>query len=220
MESKVYNQKGEAVGSIDLPQAIFSARWNADLVHQVVVGMQANRRRTIASTKARGEVRGGGRKPWKQKGTGRARHGSIRSPIWRGGGVTHGPLTERTYVQKINKQMKRAALRSILSQKFRDQEIVFLDSLTLSQPKTKAGAEVIKQLSTAIGLPKLKFRTGHRALIAVTETDSHVLRGFRNLPQVRVEETRNLNPELLLRYQYTLLIKPEASLATLTKLTD
>ena len=104
LETEVYNQKGKAVGKLSLPDEIFGLKWNADLVHQVVVAMQANARIPVAHTKTRGEVSGTGKKPWRQKGTGRARHGSKRSPIWVGGGVAHGPRNEKDYKQKINKR--------------------------------------------------------------------------------------------------------------------
>lgn len=135
MESKVYNQKGEEVGKITLPEQVFDLPWNADLVHQVVVGMQANARTPVAHTKDRSEVRGGGRKPWQQKGTGRARHGSRRSPIWKGGGVTFGPRNEKIYSKTINKKMRAKALFTALSQKLKDNEVLFVDTLSFTEPK-------------------------------------------------------------------------------------
>ena len=110
MEQKVYNQKGEEAGKIKLPESIFGVPWNADLVHQVVVAMTSSMRHSIANTKTRGEVSGGGKKPWQQKGTGRARHGSTRSPIWVGGGIAHGPRKEKNYDRKINKKARAKAL--------------------------------------------------------------------------------------------------------------
>src|SRR3989344_1758195 len=106
MDAIIYNQKGTDAGKIALPAKVFGAKWRADLVHQVVEGMKSNSRAGTADTKGRGEGRGGGRKPWKQKGTGRSRHGSSRSPIWVGGGVTHGPLAEKNYKRKISKKMR------------------------------------------------------------------------------------------------------------------
>src|SRR5882724_5211705 len=137
MESIIYNVQGKETGKITLPESIFGLPWNADLVHQVVVAMQANARQNTAHTKDRSEVRGGGRKPWQQKGTGRARHGSSRSPIWKGGGVTHGPRNEKDYSQKINRQARQKALLVVLSRKLADKEIIFVDSLSLEAPKTK-----------------------------------------------------------------------------------
>src|SRR5690349_19754974 len=106
METTVYNQKGQEAGKIKLSEAVFGAPWNADLVHQVVVSMQSSARHSIAHTKTRGEVSGGGKKPWQQKGTGRARHGSTRSPIWVGGGIAHGPRSDKNYDRKVNKKAK------------------------------------------------------------------------------------------------------------------
>src|SRR6185369_9697615 len=103
MDSKVYNQEGKEVGSVKLPEGLFSTAWNADMVHQVVTSMLSSRRNNVAHAKNRGEVSGGGKKPWQQKGTGRARHGSIRSPIWVGGGTTHGPRNDKNYGRKVNK---------------------------------------------------------------------------------------------------------------------
>src|SRR3989339_1280264 len=119
MEAKIYNLKNEEVSSIKLPEDIFDRKFSEALVRQVLLAQLANSREPWAHAKGRGEVRGGGKKPWKQKGTGRSRHGSIRSPIWKGGGKSHGPTNERDYTQKVNKKMKRVALFSVLSKKFR-----------------------------------------------------------------------------------------------------
>ena len=128
MKVDVYNKENEKVGTTDLPDTVFSASWNPDLVHQAVVAQQANSRQTVAHTKDRSDVRGGGRKPWRQKGTGRARHGSIRSPLWKGGGVTFGPRTERRFRKSINTKMRRGALFSTLSRKYQDGEVTIIDS--------------------------------------------------------------------------------------------
>src|SRR3990167_7074763 len=146
MEAKIYNQKGKETRTISLPAKVFAAKWRADLVHQVVEGMRSNKRAGTADTKGRGEVRGGGKKPWKQKGTGRARHGSSRSPIWVGGGITHGPLSEKNYKRKISKKMRAQALFSVLSKKMKDNEILFVDSLLLSEAKTKKAVEIMKNV--------------------------------------------------------------------------
>ena len=155
MEAIIYNQKGAEAGKIKLPEKVFKAKWRADLVHQVVEGMRSNKRAGTADTKDRGEVRGGGKKPWKQKGTGRARHGSTRSPIWVGGGVTHGPLAEKNYKRKITKSMRAQALFSVLSKKYKDGEIIFVDSLEMKEMKTKDAILVVKALGKAYGLKNI-----------------------------------------------------------------
>src|SRR3989344_6001738 len=144
METTVYNQKGQEAGKLTIPESIFGLPWNADLVHQVVVAMTSSMRHPIANTKTRGEVSGGGKKPWQQKGTGRARHGSTRSPIWVGGGIAHGPRKEKNYDRKINKKAKTKALYTILSQKTRDGEILFVENLSFGMPKAKDPKEALK----------------------------------------------------------------------------
>ena len=119
METKIYNQAGSPAGTIKLSEKVFGLPWNADLVHQVVASMRSDARVNLAHTKTRGEVRGGGKKPWKQKGTGQARHGSTRSPIWVGGGVAHGPRNDKDYSRKVNKKMKAKALHRISIRNFR-----------------------------------------------------------------------------------------------------
>src|SRR3990167_1999081 len=129
MESVVYNIEGKKAGTITLPDSIFGVRWNADLVKQVADSLMSTKRKPVAHTKNRGEVRGGGKKPWQQKGTGRARHGSTRSPIWIGGGVSGGPRNEKNFDKKINKKMKAKALYTILSAKLKNGEVLFVDDL-------------------------------------------------------------------------------------------
>lgn len=143
MNVDVYNLQNEKVGTMELPVSVFGARWNAALVKQVLEAQMANRREPWAHTKTRGEVRGGGKKPWRQKGTGRARHGSTRSPIWVGGGVAHGPRNDRDYSQKVNKKMKQAALFAALSRKAKDGEVKVIDTLLLESPKTKSFATAL-----------------------------------------------------------------------------
>ena len=212
-EVAIYNKEGKEAGSTELAESVFGLPWNANLVHQVVSSLQANRRRGTAHTKGRGEVAGGGRKPWRQKGTGRARHGSIRSPIWVGGGVAHGPRSEKDYFKKINKKTRRKALLVALSQKLRDKEIVMLDSLTPLEPKTKRGAAILKNLSLVPGFAKLG--QGASAIVLTPTGDKNAVRAFRNIERIRVEEARNLNALDALSAKY--LILPKESAAILEK---
>lgn len=207
-EAKIYNQKGAEAGTIVLPAKVFTAKWRADLVHQVVEGMRSNKRAGTADTKDRGEVRGGGRKPWKQKGTGRARHGSSRSPIWVGGGVTYGPLAEKNYKRKISKKMRAQALFSVLSKKLKDGEIVFVDTLTTANIKTKDALKVIQSLAKASGLKPLASSKKVRVLTALFERNEKAEKSFRNLPQLEIVFLKNLNPLDVLNHQYLLIENP------------
>src|SRR3989344_1341683 len=146
MKVDVYNEKGEVTGSTVLPKEIFQVPMNADLVHQVFISHTANQRQNSAHTKNRSEVRGGGRKPWRQKGTGRARHGSIRSPLWKGGGVTFGPRNEKNWQKDIPKKMKKKALFMVLSEKVKNNLLVILDALEIQSQKTKEMAKIINKL--------------------------------------------------------------------------
>lgn len=208
MEAKIYNQKAEEIGKIKLPDNVFALSGNDDLVHQVAVAMQANLRVPVAHAKGRGEVRGGGRKPWRQKGTGRARHGSIRSPIWRGGGVTHGPTKEKDYSKKINKKMKKKAFFTVLSQKLRDNEILFLDKINFTQPKTKEANAIFKTLSKIKGFEKLLLKKKNKAAIALSKKDKEIIRSFRNIPGLYIAEFKNLNVLDLLTYKYLIIASP------------
>ena len=215
MDTKIYNRKGEEAGTIKLPENIFGAQWNADLVHQVVTSMMANARDPIAHTKTRAEVRGGGRKPWQQKGTGRARHGSSRSPIWVGGGVTHGPRNDKNFARKINRKMKAAALTTILAKKFKDNEILFIDALDFKAPKTKDASTVMTALAGIKGYEKLGWSKANLAFIALPSKDAATEKSFRNFGNIEVGEARNLNPLHALNYKYLVIANPEVSLKTL-----
>ncbi len=201
MHVKLYNQSAEETGTVELPDRVFGLKWNADLVHQVVTSQAANRRRGTAHAKTRGEVRGGGRKPWRQKGTGRARHGSIRSPIWIGGGVTHGPRTEKNYHRKINKKMARKALYVILSGKARDHEIVIVDDMAFPEAKTKSAHAMFGKFSQKFG----KIRTRNGVLVALSKKDDAARRALRNLPYTGIEEARNLNAYGAMNYKYVMM---------------
>jgi len=211
IETKIYNQKGKEEGKIELSDSVFGAPWNADLVHQVVMGMLSNKRAGTADTKDRAEVRGGGRKPWKQKGTGRARHGSSRSPIWKGGGVTHGPLAEKNYDKKINKKMRAKALFVVLSQKLRDGQVLFVDSLTIAKAKTKDAKSVLDALSTVPGFEKLKTSKKPIALLAFLKKSESTGKSFRNLPQCSFELVKDINPAILLSHKYVIIEEPAKS---------
>jgi len=215
LETEVYNQKGKSVGKLALPETIFGLSWNADLVHQVVTAMQANARTPVAHTKDRSDVRGGGRKPWKQKGTGRARHGSSRSPIWKGGGVTHGPRNEKSYEQKINKKMKIKALFTVLSEKYRKGRILFVEELALKNIKTKDAVSVIKDLSAISGFEKMSGGKKINLYITTPAKTDTLKKSFANIKTVEIDEVRNINPVDLLTYRYIIISQPKESIAFL-----
>lgn len=211
IQSKIYDKKGAEAGMIDLPAKVFGAKWRSDLVHQVVQSMRSNKRAGTADTKDRGEVRGGGRKPWKQKGTGQARHGSSRSPIWVGGGVTHGPLAEKNYKRKISKTMRAQALFSVLSKKLKDNEILFVDSLSMSSMKTKEAVKVVQNLAKVSGWKTVDASKKPRVLTAIFGRDEKTEKSFRNIPALEIVFLKNLNPFDVLNYKYLLIENPVES---------
>lgn len=192
MKVNTYNQNGEKVGSTELPDAVFGVELKVDLLHQAVVAQMANMRRVIAHTKDRSEVRGGGRKPWRQKGTGRARHGSRRSPIWVGGGVTFGPTADRNFKKKINAKMKHKATLMALSGKVKDKELVVLDKLELATPKTKEMAIVVDKVVPGVAT----------ALLMLPERNETIQRAGRNLSDFKIINVLNINVLDLLNYKY------------------
>lgn len=192
-----YNQSGEKLKQTRLPKEIFGLSMNSDLVHQVVVSQMANRRQIIAHTKDRGEVRGGGRKPWRQKGTGRARVGSIRSPLWRGGGVTFGPRNEKVFKKAIPKKMKRKALLMVLSAKAKQGLLILLEKLTIDKPKTKQVFDVLQKLPCK----------DKSCLLALAEMDKKIILASRNIPKVKTVQAKDLNALDLLSFKYLVMPK-------------
>lgn len=170
----VVDASGKKAGTTDLPADVFEAEISGPLMHQVVVAATARRRSGTHATKTRGEVSGGGKKPWRQKGTGRARHGSIRSPIWVGGGVAHGPKP-RTHEMRVNKKMRKGALRSALSDARASGKLVVVDRLAFDEPKTKRATELLDAVDA----------TG-KVLLVLAEPHEATEKSFRNLPQVRI----------------------------------
>lgn len=212
METIIYSNKGVKAGSLKLPTEIFDLPWNGDLVHQVAIAMQANARDSVAHTKGRGEVSGGGKKPWRQKGTGRARVGSTRSPIWRHGGVTHGPLSEKDYSQKINRKMRTKALFTVLSQKLRDGEIIFVDSLEQANIKTKDAADMLVGLSKIQGFDRLATKRKNTALISIKGRSQVVEKSFSNIPSVVVSKVEDMSVVDALSARYLIITTPEEAI--------
>lgn len=211
MNVKTYNLQGSETGTMELPDKFFGVKWNPELVYQVVTSYAANLRKPVAHAKGRGEVRGGGKKPWRQKGTGRARHGSIRSPIWKGGGVTHGPKKEKIFAKKINKKMADAALKAVLSAKARENRLLVVDDLNLSEPKTKLAAVIFKRFSSLFS----SITKGNGLLLALTDKDNAAKIAVRNLPYVKAEEARNINAYKVLQHKY--LVMPKTAVEVLIK---
>ncbi|MCM1106092.1 MAG: 50S ribosomal protein L4 [Blautia sp.] len=190
----VYNMEGNEVGSIELNDSIFGVEINEHLVHMAVLQQLANNRQGTQKARTRSEVRGGGRKPWRQKGTGHARQGSIRAPQWKGGGVVFAP-TPRDYSFKLNKKEKRAALKSVLTAKVSDGKLVVLDDLKLDEIKTKKFVQVMDNL-------KLK-----KALVVLNDMDTNVIASAANIPTVKTAQTNELNVFDALKYDTVVLTK-------------
>src|SRR3989338_8965069 len=189
MEMTIYNTQGKKAGTVKLPEVVFDVKWNDSLMHQVVTSMLSNARTPVAHTKFRGEVRGGGKKPWRQKGTGRALHGSTRSPIWRGGGVTHGPRNEKVYARVIPKKMRAKALFMALSRKLRDNELLLVDSFGFTAPSTANAKKTLLAFSN--------------------------LSGFERIAGKKRNAARDLNPVAVLGSTYIVIENPKVSLALL-----
>jgi large subunit ribosomal protein L4 len=191
----IYNMEREKVSEVELDDTIFNTEVKGHLIYDVVRMQLANRRRGTASTKGRSEVSGGGRKPYRQKGTGRARAGTIRSPLWRGGGVVFGPKP-RDYSIKINKKVRRAALRAVLTQKYREGNLFVLDDLKLEEIKTKAFLNIMGRLGV------------ENALIVLPDRDEKIIKSARNVPLIKVIPVEGLNVYDILKYKRLVILRP------------
>ncbi|MFM2339923.1 MAG: hypothetical protein RLZZ360_559 [Candidatus Parcubacteria bacterium] len=216
MKAKIYSVEGKETGSVELPAAVFGVAWNADLVHDVVLAMQGNSRAGTAHTKDRSEVSGGGKKPWKQKGTGRARHGSTRSPIWVKGGVAHGPRSDKDYTTKLNRKVKAKALATVLSKKQADGEVIFLDGVSFSEPKTAVAKTIVKALATGSGKADLATKRKNAAVVILPKRDLAIEKSFRNFGNIEVVMAKDINPVELLTYKYVVVTAPVAALEVLS----
>lgn len=182
----VYNTEGKKVKDQELPDTLFNVQPNHDVIHQVVVAQQNNRRETLAHTKDRSEVRGGGKKPWRQKGTGRARHGSIRSPLWKGGGVTFGPRSNRNYSKQINKKMAAQALAMILSDKVANNQFVVVDNFDIAELKTKKLSELLEKLPMK----------GAKSMLLLSKDEKDLKRVGDNITTAKTYKADSVNAEV------------------------
>jgi large subunit ribosomal protein L4 len=197
MKINVYDQEGKEVGQALLPKEIFGLKVNPDIIHEVLVSQTANRRQVSAHTKGRGEVSGGGKKPWAQKGTGRARHGSNRSPLWRHGGTTFGPTNEKNFKKKINKKIRIKALLMVLSGKAQENQLVLLDGLKFEKPKAKLMFNLFNKLACK----------GQTVLLALPNNDKNTILSARNLAKTKIIQTSDLNVLDLLNAKYLVMLK-------------
>lgn len=194
----LYNIQGDKVGEIELSDEVFGVEIRPDIMHRAVLSYLANQRLGTASTLTRAEVSGGGRKPWRQKGTGRARHGSIRSPIWRKGGIVFGPKP-RSFSMKMPNKLKRFALKSALSAKTKENELILLDSLTMEAPKTKQMVSILSNL-----------KVDKKSLIVIADKDENVVKSARNIPGVKTTYVNTLNVYDILNHDYLIMTQEAA----------
>jgi large subunit ribosomal protein L4 len=189
----VYNQEAKVVGEVELSDKVFALEANSDLIHQALVAQMSNERQVLAHTKTKSEVRGGGKKPWKQKGTGRARAGSSRSPIWVGGGVTFGPRKDRNFTKKINKKMKQRALMMVFSDRAKNDSLIVVDKLEMGEFKTSKMDSLLKGLEANFKKNE-EGKIGRRNVLIINSGKSkEVLNSARNLPGVEVINLENIN---------------------------
>lgn len=204
-KTTLFNAQGKEVGELQLSDAVFGLPLKAHVVHEAYVAQLANSRVGLAHTKTRADVSGGGKKPWKQKGTGRARHGSTRSPIWIGGGVTFGPRNDRDFTIKVNRKLRRAALCMVLSDRVARDHFIALEDLALTEHKTRLLVEVLKQLPSST----------RQTLLVVDPKNMAVRRAAKNIPGITTIAPNSLNVRDLLHNEFV--IAPKAEIESLTK---
>ncbi len=205
MKVLLYTAEGKEKGNTEFPATLFDVPMNADLLHQAVRVLRLRQRKVVASTKTRGEVSGGGKKPWRQKGTGRARHGSIRSPQWKGGGVVFGPTKERVYSATMPVKMRKAAMRIALSAKARDGQVMALEGIKNESGKTKEVAAIFNTMM------KLHTEGAKRAntntVMVVASPDEKLVRASRNIPSLRVVDATRVNLGDIMSAKYFVIVK-------------
>ena len=206
MKVDLYNQEGKITSQVEVPGGIFDVKLSKDLLHQVAVSQMANRRQGNAHTKDRGDVSGGGKKPWRQKGTGRARAGSTRSPLWKGGGVTFGPTNEKVYKKIVPKKIKRAALFMALTEKAKNNLVILVEDLKIKEAKTKLATSILGKMPT----------NSKTTLIALPEMDKNFILASRNIEKVKVMQVKDLSALDVLNNKY--LIMPRESIEVMKKI--
>ncbi len=216
MQATIYTIEGKVSKKMDLPENIFGAKWNADLVSQVLYSQASNRRAGTAHTKNRAEVTGSHKKPWQQKGTGRARHGSAQSPLWKGGGVTFGPRNDKNYKKTVPRGMKIAALFSLLSAKLKSGKIIFVDTIPEQKGKTRDADNMMKGLTTIEGFKTLCYKKPNNVYMTVNKGNEMTKRAFRNLPYMTLHSMEDLNPLDIANTRYLVITNPEETIAYLS----
>jgi large subunit ribosomal protein L4 len=216
MQVTIYTTEGKKAKTLDVPEKVFGAEWNADLVSQVLYSQASNRRAGTAHTKNRADVRGSHKKPWNQKGSGRARHGSAQSPLWKGGGVTFGPRNDKNYKKTIPRGMKVAALYSLLSAKVAQGRVIFVDTLSEETGKTKAADMIMRNLATIEGFKTLCHKKANNVYVSMKKGDETTKRAFRNLPYMVLHNVEDLNPLDLANTRYLVIANPEETISYLS----